>query len=66
MTISIGCAIFFIFAIYAAGMMTMAVLLAGKEVKEDKPPTKVIRISEDIDDSIIHTNVPDWKKAIEN
>lgn len=60
MTISIGCAVFFVFAIFIAGMMFMAILLAGAE-KRNSPPAKIIRISEDIEGSIVEPNFPGWK-----
>jgi hypothetical protein len=68
MYISTGCAAFFVFAVYGAGMMTMAILLAGKEPepKLKEEPTKVIPIAEDIEGSLIYPNVPDWKKANAN
>lgn len=62
MYLSVGCIVFFIFALFGGGMMLMAILLAGAE-KEDKHPTKVIRISDDIEGSIVEPNVPGGKES---
>jgi len=66
MYISLAMVVFFVIAIFIAGLMVGCVLVAGKETEPGKTPTKVIRISEDIESSIVHPNVPEWKKTVEN
>lgn len=61
MTISIGCAVFFVCLVFVMGMIAMAIILAEKEPEEESSPTKVIRISEDIEGSIVEPNIPGWK-----
>jgi hypothetical protein len=66
MYLSIGLVAFFAIAIFLAGVMIGCILVAGKETDQEKRTTKVIRISEDIESSMIYPNIPDWKKTVEN